>query len=52
MTNIGHYRALGEILKDKGILKTRLWVVPPTKMDKAQLTKKGIIVSLALLAQG
>ncbi|EPP0013278.1 bifunctional aconitate hydratase 2/2-methylisocitrate dehydratase [Campylobacter coli] len=41
MTNIGHYRALGEILKDKGILKTRLWVVPPTKMDKAQLTKEG-----------
>ncbi|WP_144623424.1 hypothetical protein, partial [Campylobacter coli] len=24
MTNIGHYRALGEILKDKGMLKTRL----------------------------
>lgn len=41
MTNIGHYRALGEILKDKGILKTRLWVVPPTKMDKAQLISEG-----------
>lgn len=41
MTNIGHYRALGEILKGKGALKTRLWVVPPTKMDKAQLTKEG-----------
>ncbi|ECK8138552.1 bifunctional aconitate hydratase 2/2-methylisocitrate dehydratase, partial [Campylobacter jejuni] len=41
MTNIGHYRALGEILKDKGILKTRLWVVPPTKMDKAQLINEG-----------
>ncbi|MCH5335970.1 MAG: bifunctional aconitate hydratase 2/2-methylisocitrate dehydratase [Campylobacter sp.] len=41
MTNIGHYRALGEILKDKGMLKTRLWVVPPTKMDKAELTKEG-----------
>jgi len=41
MTNIGHYRALGEILKNKGMLKTRLWVVPPTKMDKAQLTKEG-----------
>lgn len=23
-TSIGHYRALGEILKDKGIFKTRL----------------------------
>lgn len=41
MTNIGHYRALGEILKGKGVLKTRLWVAPPTKMDKAQLTNEG-----------
>ena len=41
MTNIGHYRALGEVLKNKGMLKTRLWVVPPTKMDKAQLTSEG-----------
>lgn len=41
MTNIGHYRALGEILKNKGILKTRLWVVPPTKMDKAELSAEG-----------
>ncbi len=41
MTNIGHYRALGEILKGQGALKTRLWVVPPTKMDKAQLTNEG-----------
>ena len=41
MTNIGHYRALGEILRGKGVLKTRLWVVPPTKMDKAQLTAEG-----------
>ncbi len=41
MTNIGHYRALGEILRGRGALKTRLWVVPPTKMDKAQLTCEG-----------
>lgn len=41
MTNIGHYRALGEILKGKGQLKTRLWVVPPTKMDKDKLTQEG-----------
>lgn len=41
MTNIGHYRALGEILKGKGMIDTRLWVVPPTKMDKAQLTSEG-----------
>ncbi|TKX28634.1 bifunctional aconitate hydratase 2/2-methylisocitrate dehydratase [Campylobacter sp. MIT 12-5580] len=41
MTNIGHYRALGEILKGKGMIDTRLWVVPPTKMDKAQLSAEG-----------
>lgn len=41
MTNIGHYRALGEVIKGKGMLKTRLWIAPPTKMDKAQLTNEG-----------
>ncbi|OPA74947.1 bifunctional aconitate hydratase 2/2-methylisocitrate dehydratase [Campylobacter pinnipediorum subsp. pinnipediorum] len=41
MTNIGHYRALGEILKDMGQIPTRLWVVPPTKMDKDKLTQEG-----------
>lgn len=41
MTNIGHYRALGEVLKGEGQLKTRLWVAPPTKMDKKQLTDEG-----------
>ncbi|WP_169779955.1 bifunctional aconitate hydratase 2/2-methylisocitrate dehydratase [Campylobacter curvus] len=41
MTNIGHYRALGEILKGEGQIPTRLWVVPPTKMDKDRLTQEG-----------
>lgn len=41
MTNIGHYRALGEIVKGKGMLKTRLWIAPPTKMDKTQLMNEG-----------
>ncbi|PID47102.1 MAG: bifunctional aconitate hydratase 2/2-methylisocitrate dehydratase [Proteobacteria bacterium] len=41
MTNIGHYRALGEVLRGEGQLKTRLWVAPPTKMDKHQLTLEG-----------
>merc|ERR1711953_1548561 len=32
MTNIGHFRAVGELLKSfKGQLPTRLWVAPPTK---------------------
>ncbi|MBE2985295.1 bifunctional aconitate hydratase 2/2-methylisocitrate dehydratase [Campylobacter sp. RM9344] len=41
MTNIGHYRALAQILKDEKSIPTRLWVVPPTKMDKVQLESEG-----------
>merc|ERR1719350_161815 len=42
MTNIGHFRAAGELLKEfEGQLPTRLWVAPPTKMDEAQLTAEG-----------
>ena len=41
MTNIGHYRALGEVLKGEGAVPTRLWVCPPTKMDAKQLTDEG-----------
>lgn len=41
MTNIGHYRALGEVLKGEGAVPTRLWVCPPTKMDEKQLTEEG-----------
>ena len=41
MTNIGHYRALGEVLKGEGAVPSRLWVCPPTKMDEKQLTEEG-----------
>jgi len=42
MTNIGHFRAAGNLLKTAGeSLPTRLWVAPPTKMDAAQLTAEG-----------
>ncbi|WP_104721821.1 bifunctional aconitate hydratase 2/2-methylisocitrate dehydratase [Helicobacter mesocricetorum] len=41
MTNIGHYRALGEILRDEGMVPTTLWVAPPTKMDAQRLTQEG-----------
>ncbi|MBF0587012.1 bifunctional aconitate hydratase 2/2-methylisocitrate dehydratase [Prosthecochloris sp. N3] len=41
MTNIGHFRALGEVLKGKGQVATRLWVVPPTKMDMKKLIEEG-----------
>jgi len=41
MTNIGHYRAAGKVLEDVTNVPTRLWVVPPTKMDEHQLTEEG-----------
>jgi len=41
MTNIGHYRAAGKILEKQGAVPTRLWIVPPTKMDAHQLTEEG-----------
>ena len=41
MTNIGHYRALGEALRGLGALPTRLWIAPPTKMDQRLLEAEG-----------
>ncbi|WP_200762262.1 bifunctional aconitate hydratase 2/2-methylisocitrate dehydratase [Nitrosophilus alvini] len=41
MTNIGHYRALAEVLKGEGQVPTRLWIAPPTKMDEEKLREEG-----------
>jgi aconitate hydratase 2 / 2-methylisocitrate dehydratase len=42
MTNIGHFRAAGRLLNEfKAPVPTRLWIVPPTKMDQAQLMEEG-----------
>lgn len=41
MTNIGLFRALGEILKGEGRVPTTLWIAPPTKMDSKQLIEEG-----------
>ena len=42
MTNIGHFRAAGKLLEQYGEkIPTRLWVVPPTKMDEKQLMDEG-----------
>jgi len=41
MTNIGHFRAAGKLLKNESDLPSKLWVSPPTKMDKHQLTQEG-----------
>jgi len=42
MTNIGHFRAAGHLLKKYNGTKSRLWIVPPTKMDEKQLIEEGI----------
>lgn len=41
MTNIGHYRAAGKVLEKVTDVPTRLWVVPPTRMDEHQLIEEG-----------
>jgi aconitate hydratase 2 / 2-methylisocitrate dehydratase len=42
MTNIGHFRAAGKLLQQhKGTIATRMWIVPPTRMDEHQLMQEG-----------
>jgi aconitate hydratase 2/2-methylisocitrate dehydratase len=41
MTNIGHYRAAARVLDDAGLIPTRLWIAPPTRMDENQLREEG-----------
>jgi aconitate hydratase 2/2-methylisocitrate dehydratase len=41
MTNIGHFRAAGQVLQGKKDMPTRLWIAPPTKMDQMILTEEG-----------
>jgi aconitate hydratase 2/2-methylisocitrate dehydratase len=42
MTNIGHYRAAGQLMKEAGeYIDTVLWIAPPTRMDEHQLKEEG-----------
>jgi aconitate hydratase 2/2-methylisocitrate dehydratase len=42
MTNIGHFRAAAKLFQEMGEpVPTRTWIVPPTKMDEAQLIAEG-----------
>jgi aconitate hydratase 2 / 2-methylisocitrate dehydratase len=48
MTNIGHFRAASRLLKEYGEpVPTRMWVAPPTRMDKEQLMSEGHYSSFA-----
>jgi aconitate hydratase 2/2-methylisocitrate dehydratase len=42
MTNIGHFRAAASMLSKTNSIPTRLWIVPPTRMDEHQLKEEGI----------
>lgn len=42
MTNIGQFRAAGEVLRSESATAVEtLWIVPPTKMDEKQLQNEG-----------
>jgi len=42
MTNIGHYRAAGEVMRGEGKHNVeKFWIVPPTRMDEQQLINEG-----------
>jgi len=42
MTNIGHYRAAGFVMRNEEKAVNELWIAPPTRMDESQLKKEGI----------
>ncbi|MCV2503703.1 MAG: bifunctional aconitate hydratase 2/2-methylisocitrate dehydratase, partial [Neisseriaceae bacterium] len=41
MTNIGHFRAAGQLLDGKSDIPVKLWIAPPTKMDARELSDEG-----------
>jgi aconitate hydratase 2/2-methylisocitrate dehydratase len=41
ITNIGLFRAAGEILRGEGKVANKLWICPPTKMDEKTLQEEG-----------
>lgn len=48
MTNIGHFRAAAKLFDEMGKpVPTRTWIVPPTKMDEAQLIEEGHYATFA-----
>jgi len=42
MTNIGHYRAAGEVMRGESkVAVEKFWIVPPTRMDEQELINEG-----------
>jgi aconitate hydratase 2/2-methylisocitrate dehydratase len=46
MTNIGHFRAAARILGGGEAAVKRLWITPPTRMDRDQLESEGVFTEL------
>jgi len=46
MTNIGHFRAAARILGGASVAAKRLWITPPTRMDRDQLRAEGVVETL------
>jgi aconitate hydratase 2 / 2-methylisocitrate dehydratase len=47
MTNIGHFRAAAKVLEGAGVVKGRLWICPPTRMDEKLLREEGYYATFA-----
>ncbi|WP_375748810.1 bifunctional aconitate hydratase 2/2-methylisocitrate dehydratase [Vibrio sp. HN007] len=48
MTNIGHFRAAGQLLDQSNQpTKSKMWIAPPTKMDEAKLRQEGLYNTFA-----
>lgn len=43
MTNIDHFRQAARILRRAAALKSRLWLAPPTRMDRDALAAEGLL---------
>jgi aconitate hydratase 2/2-methylisocitrate dehydratase len=43
MVNIGHFRAAARMVDGAGQLRSKLWLAPPTRMDRDHLAKEGVL---------
>lgn len=43
MTNLSHFREAARLLKGKKIGVKRLWITPPTRLERATLEEEGVI---------
>jgi len=46
MASAGHFRGVARLLEGAGPLKAKLWITPPTRMDRDQLAGEGVLAAL------